>query len=130
MSSRKLLQQTFGLTLIGLLLAGCGGGSTAKFCEAVTTAVDAQMTVEDVNDYYEQLEAAAPKEIKDDVATLREGWQQVSFPLSQATGGQVSSMSRPPEVSAAAKNVANYMVEQCGVELGEGIFLAFPEIGW
>ena len=127
MNKRLLVAVLFGSLL---LLAGCGGGSTAQFCEVVTTAVDAQMTVEAVNDYYEQLEAAAPKEIKDDVATLRAGWQQVSFPLSQAVGGQVSSMSRPPEVSAAAKNVANYMVEQCGVELGEGIFLAFPEIGW
>lgn len=112
-----------------LLLVGCGGGSTAKFCEVVT-AVNAQTTVSEVNEYYERLEAAAPKEIKDDVTTLRQGWQQVSFPLGQATGGQVSSMSRPPEVSAAVKNVANYMVEKCGVELGEGIYLAFPEIGW
>jgi hypothetical protein len=112
-----------------LLLAGCGGGSTARFCEVVTTA-DAQMTNADINGYYERLEAAAPKEIKDDVTTLRQGWQQVSFSLGQATGGQVSSMSRPPEVSAAAKNVANFMVEKCGVELGEGIYLAFPEIGW
>jgi hypothetical protein len=112
-----------------LLLVGCGGGSTTKFCEVVT-AVNAQTTVSEVNEYYERLEAAAPKEIKDDVTTLRQGWQQVSFPLGQATGGQVSSMSRPPEVSAAAKNVANFMVEKCGVELGEGIYLAFPEIGW
>jgi hypothetical protein len=95
----------------------------------VTTA-DAQMTNADINEYYERLEAAAPKEIKDDVTTLRQGWRQVSFPLGQAAGGQVSSMSRPPEVSAAAKNVANYMVEKCGVDLGKGIYLAFPEIGW
>ena len=39
-------------------------------------------------------------------------------------------MSRPPEVSAAAKSVADYMVEKCEVELGNGIYLAFPEIGW
>jgi len=119
-----------GVLISGLLLlAGCGGGSTAKFCEVVTTA-DAQMSNVDINEYYERLEAAAPKEIKDDVTTLRQGWRQVSFPLGQAAGGQVSSMSRPPEVSTAAKNVADYMVEKCGVELGEGIYLAFPEIGW
>jgi len=119
-----------GVLISGLLLlAGCGGGSTAKFCEVVTTA-DAQMSNADINEYYERLEAAAPKEIKDDVTTLRQGWRQVSFPLGQAAGGQVSSMSRPPEVSTAAKNVADYMVEKCGVELGEGIYLAFPEIGW
>lgn len=112
-----------------LLLPGCGGGSTAKFCEIVTTT-DAQITAEEINEYYERLEAAAPREIKDDVATLRQGWQQVSFPLGQAAGGEVTNMSRPPEVSAAAKSVANYMVEKCGVELGEGIYLAFPEIGW
>jgi hypothetical protein len=76
------------------------------------------------------LEAVAPGEIKEDVATLRQGWQHVSFPLSEAVGGEASSMSRSPEVSAAAKNVANYMVEQCGVELGVGIYLVFPEIGW
>ena len=112
-----------------LLLAGCGGNSTAEFCEIVTTA-NAQMTAADINEYYEQLEAAAPREIRDDVTTLRQGWQQVSFPLGQATGGEVTSMSRPPEVSAAAKSVADYMVEKCGVELGNGIYLAFPEIGW
>lgn len=112
-----------------LLLAGCGGNSTAEFCEIVTT-VDAQLTTEDINEYYERLEAAAPSEIKDDVTTLRKGWRQVSFPLGQAAGGNITSMSRPPEVSAAARSVANYMVEKCGVELGEGIYLAFPEIGW
>ena len=63
-----------------LLLVGCSGGSTAKFCEVVTT-VDAQMNAAGINEYYERLGAAAPKEIKDDVATLRQGWQQVSFPL-------------------------------------------------
>ena len=129
MSGRKLLQQTFGLTLIGLLLVGCGGDSTAEFCEVVTTA-DTQMNAEGISEYYERLEAAAPGEIKDDVTTLRQGWQQVSFPFGEAVGGEISSMSRPPEVSAAAKNVANYMVEQCGVELGVGIYLMFPEIGW
>ncbi|MBU0704663.1 MAG: hypothetical protein KKC18_12450 [Chloroflexi bacterium] len=126
MNKRLLVAVLFGGLL---LLAGCGGSSTAQFCEIVTT-VDTQMTTEDISDYYERLEAAAPGEIKDDVTTLRQGWQQVSFPLGQAIGGQVSSMSRPPEISAAAKNVANYMVEQCGVELGVGIYLAFPEIGW
>jgi len=111
------------------LLTACGGGSTAEFCEVVTTA-DAQMDAEGVNEYYERLEAAAPDEIKEDVTTLREGWQRVSFPLGEAVGGEVNNMSRPPEVSAAAESVANYIVEQCGVELGEGIYLAFPEIGW
>jgi hypothetical protein len=126
MNKRLLVAVLFGGLL---LLTACGGGSTNEFCEVVTTT-NAQMNAAEINEYYERLEAAAPKEIKDDVTTLRQGWQQVSFPLSQAVGGQVSSMSRPPEVSAAAKSVANYMVEQCGVELGEGIYLAFPEIGW
>ena len=126
MNKRLLVAVLFGGLL---LLTACGGGSTTEFCEVVTTT-NAQMNAAEINEYYERLEAAAPREIKDDVTTLRQGWQQVSFPLSQAVGGQVSSMSRPPEVSAAAKSVANYMVEQCGVELGEGIYLAFPEIGW
>lgn len=125
--NRRLLVAVFFVGL--LLLTGCGGGSTAEFCEVVTT-VNAQMTGAEINEYYERLEAAAPQEIKDDVTTLCQGWQQVSFPLGQAVGGKVSSMSRPPEVSTAAKSVANYMVEKCGVELGEGIYLAFPEIGW
>jgi hypothetical protein len=110
------------------LLTGCGS-STAEFCEVVTTA-DAQMDTGGINDYYGRLEAAAPDEIKNDVTTLRKGWQLVSFPLGEAAGGKVKNMSRPPEVSAAAESVANYMVEQCGVELGEGIYLAFPEVGW
>ena len=126
MNKRLLVAVLFGGLL---LLTGCGGDSTAQFCEIVTT-VDAQMTVEDIDDYYERLEAAAPGEIKDDVTTLRQGWQLVNIPFGQAIGGQISSMSRPPEISAAANTVANYMVEQCGVEFGEGIYLAFPEIGW
>lgn len=107
-----------------LLLAGCGG--TTKFCEVVATA-DTQMDEGEVNDYYERLEAAAPAEIKDDVATLRAKWKQFSFPLSGGAGGEVS---RPSEVSEAAENVANYIAEKCDVEPGVGIYLVFPEIGW
>jgi hypothetical protein len=123
-------RMSVAVLLIGvLLLTGCGGGSAAKFCEVVTAA-NAQIDAADIAEYYERLEAAAPGEIRDDVTTLRQGWQQVSLPLGQAAGGEVSSMSRPPEVSAAAQSVAHYMVEKCGVELGEGIYLIFPEIGW
>ncbi len=124
---KRLLVAVFLSSLF--LLTGCGGDSTAEFCEVVTTA-DAQMNAGGISEYYERLEAAAPGEIKDDVTTLRQGWQQVSFPLGEAVGGEISNMSRSPEVSAAAKNVANYMVEQCGVELGVGVYLVFPEIGW
>lgn len=88
------------------LLTGCGS-STAEFCEVVTT-VDAQMDAGGINDYYERLEAVAPDEIKNDVTTLRKGWQLVSFPLGEAAGGKVKNVSRPPEVSAAAERVANY----------------------
>ncbi|MBE9475191.1 MAG: hypothetical protein IMY85_09900 [Chloroflexi bacterium] len=108
------------LCVILLLLTACGD-STAQFCEIAETSSE-ERNEEGVNEFYEQLEAVAPDEIKNDVTTLREGWKKISFPLG---GG---AASRPEEVSEAGQNVFEFVNEQCGFE--GGVYLVMPEIGF
>jgi hypothetical protein len=103
-----------------LLLAACGNPN-AKFCEIAGTSTQ-KRTQAEIDAYYEQLEAAAPVEIKDDVTTLRKGWRSVSFPLG---GGK---LSRPGKVSEAARNVYKFVGDVCGTR--GGVYLVQPEIGF
>ena len=108
------------ILVVLLLLAGCGD-SSANFCELAATSSQ-QRTQEEINQYYEELEAVAPSEIKDDVTTLRNGWNRVSFPLG---GGNAT---RPAEVSEAGRNVWQFVTDECGAE--GGVYLIMPEIGF
>jgi len=103
-----------------LLLAACGD-SSAKFCEIAATSTQ-QRTQDEINEYYKQLEAVAPSDIKADVTILLNDWNNVSFPLG---GGDYS---RPEEVSQAARNVFKFVGEECETE--GGVYLIFPEICW
>jgi hypothetical protein len=111
---------TAPLCVILLLLSACGG-STAEFCKIAKTSSEARNEA-GINEYYDQLQASAPGEIKNDVTTLHEGWKEVNFALG---GG---SASRPKEVSVAGRNVFNFVNEKCGFK--GGVYLVMPEIGW
>jgi hypothetical protein len=113
------------LSVASFLFVACGD-STEEFCNIARTSTEERNETE-VNEYYEQLEAAAPSEIKDDVATLRTGWKQVSFSLEEMLSGDIRNIQRPPEVSEAARNVLEYVSEVC--EFDGGVYLVFPEAG-
>ncbi|MFZ2098055.1 MAG: hypothetical protein WAV05_15590 [Anaerolineales bacterium] len=119
--SKKQLFSLVAVISATLLLFVACGDSSAKFCEIAATSVETRTQAE-IDEYYVQLEAVAPSEIKADVATLLEDWHSVNFPLG---GG---NYSRPEEVSQAARNVFNFVGEECGIE--GGVYLVFPEIGW
>jgi hypothetical protein len=130
MSVRRIISAVALIILVsGLtaLAAACGGGGGEAFCTIAETS-SRERTETEINEYYEQLEASAPKEIKEDIATLRSGWKQVSFPLGQAVEGEVTDISRPPEVTEAARNVSSFVEENCGFE--GGIYLILPEAGY
>jgi len=103
-----------------LLLPGCGGSNT-QFCEIAATSVE-ERTEAEINEFYKQLEAAAPSEIKGDVAVLRGGWKDLEFTFG---GGEAT---RPREVSDAARNVFQFVGEVCGTE--GGVYLIYPDMGF
>lgn len=113
---------------LAALLAGCGGGAGAEaFCRIAQTS-SLERTEAEIDQYYEELGAVAPGEISDDVAVLREGWQQTLFSFEQAQMGDIEEVSRPPEVTEAAINVSGFAEENCGFE--GGVYLVFPEEGF
>ena len=120
-TARNLLFLSVAVISATLLLLAACGDSNAKFCEIAGTSTEGRTEAE-IDEYYEQLEATAPSEIKDDVTTLRNGWKTVSFPLG---GGE---LSRPDEVSEAARNVYEFVGEVCGTE--GGVYMVHPEIGF
>lgn len=113
--------QFAAVMLIALFLLAACGGSTAKFCDLAATSSQ-QRTQEEINAYYEELESLAPSEIKDDVTTLRNGWNNVNFPLG---GG---AASRPAEVGEAGRNVWQFVTDECGA--AGGVYLIMPELGF
>jgi hypothetical protein len=92
-----------------------------EFCKIAKTSSESR-NEEEINEYYKQLEAVAPEEIKNDITTLREGWKQIEFGI---LGGNAS---RPEEISEAGQNVAEFVNEKCGFR--GGVYLVMPEIGW
>ena len=122
-SSRKPSLGLVALICAFLFLLTACGGSSAKFCEVAQGSSEPR-NQEQINEFYAQLEAVAPSEIKDDVSILRNGWTSVTFPLG---GGK---LSRPEEVSQAAKNIVDFVAEECGTDEGSGVYLVNPEIGF
>lgn len=76
---------------------------TSEFCEIAETNGQ-ERTADEIDTYYADLEEAAPSEIKEEVATLRNGWDEGSFP----TG--------PVEVVEASVAVRQYIESECGFE--------------
>lgn len=112
---------------------GCGGSaplsgseSVEAFCEIASTSLQ-ERTQEEVDEYYADLVLASPESIRGDVAILRDGWAQVSFPLGEAEL-EPGDIQRAPEVRAAAGLVAEYVRDRCGFE--GGVYLVFPEAGF
>jgi hypothetical protein len=120
-NSRELSFLTIVVLCVILLLLTACGDSTAEFCKIAETSSE-DRNEEGINEFYEQLEAVAPDEIKNDVTTLRENWKSILFPLGGGTP------SRPEEVSEAGLNVFEFVNEQCGFE--GGVYLVLPEIGF
>lgn len=115
------------LAMFGLTMAACSPDGTGAFCAIAETSSDERRDYQ-IDDYYERLEAAAPDEIRDDVATLREGWNVANLPLEELITGRLSEISRPPEVSESAENVFRFVEERCGFK--GGVYLIMPEAGY
>ena len=121
--SRSLLLFTAMLSFSSLLLTSCGG-SAEEFCIIARTSAEGRNETQ-INEYYEQLEATAPSEVKDDIAILRTGWKRMTF---TSRDGTIDNLQRPPEVSEAALRVLAYVNEVCGFD--GGIYLVLPERGF
>ena len=100
-------------------VAACGAGTvddTKAFCKLAATSSQSRNDAQ-VDAYYDQLKKVAPKVLVSDIATLRSEWRSVSFPLGDLlASGSVHKVSRPPEVSKAAKNVLRVVSQKCGVK--------------
>jgi hypothetical protein len=133
MSIRSYWGPALGVVLTSALRAalfgscGEGGGGSEAFCEIAETSARGRNEAE-IDQYYQELEAAAPGEIKEDIRTLRQGWNQFSFPLEQHLEGEITDISRPPEVTEAALNVFDFVEENCGFQ--GGVYLIYPEAGF
>ena len=101
------------------------GGDMEAFCELAATSSQSRDEAQ-VDSYYDELGEVAPGELATDIATLRSGWQSISMSLD-ALGGEAEDVSRPPEVSAAARNVMDTMLDECGID--GGVYLVLPEAG-
>jgi hypothetical protein len=110
------------------LAASCGGGGGIDAFCAIAETSSRERTETEIDEYHEQLEAAAPAEIKKDIAILRSGWNQFSFPFEQHLEGEITDISRPPEVTEAARNVSSFVEDKCGSK--GGIYLILPEAGF
>lgn len=103
------------------------GDDTKAFCKLAATSSQSRNEAQ-VDAYYDQLKKMAPKALVSDIATLRSGWRSVSFPLGDLASGNVQKVSRPPEVSKAAKNVLRVVSEKCGVK--GGVYVVLPQSGF
>ena len=111
-------------------VAACGAGTvddTKAFCKLAATSSQSRNEAQ-VDAYYDQLKKVAPKVLVSDIATLRSGWRSVSFPLGDLASGNVQKVSRPPEVSKAAKNVLRVVSQKCGVK--GGVYVVLPQSGF
>jgi hypothetical protein len=62
-----------------------------------------------INNYYKQLEVAAPDEITAEIATLRRGWKEIIFSKDLMISRKIDNIDRPAEVSHAASKVVDYI---------------------
>ena len=112
-------------------VAACGAGTvddTKAFCKLAATSSQSRNDAQ-VDAYYDQLKKVAPKVLVSDIATLRSEWRSVSFPLGDLlASGSVHKVSRPPEVSKAAKNVLRVVSQKCGVK--GGVYVVLPQAGF
>ena len=119
-----------GLTITLGLVAACGGGpapySYASFCKLATTTNQGR-TEAQINAYYGQLKKVAPKSLVGDVTTLGAEWKSVGMSLGSAVSGNVTSITRPPEVIKAAKDVMNVVSKQC--HFSGGVYVVDPQAG-
>jgi hypothetical protein len=111
-------------------------GSTASFCASLKSGENPLDTFDRYDpsnadtaqlqrgvDRLEQIEKAAPKEIKDDVKVLVDTAQQIVKALDAAAKGQPVTDLETAQVDqarAASENVIRYATAQCGVTLDSG----------
>jgi len=128
MAKIKIFVRAGILFLAFLFLPGHGVTSSGseEFCNIANTSREGR-SQEEVDEYYQKLEAAAPEEIQGDVAILGAGWNIANFSLEEAMSGDIRNIQRPTEVSASALNVFEYVREMCGFD--GGVYLIFPEMG-
>lgn len=113
---------------LGWGIAGCGSGDdTEEFCKIAATSTQERNETQ-INAYYDQLKKAAPKELVGDITTLRSKWKSVSISLEEMMSGEVNKVSRPPEVSSAAKNVKRVVLQKCKID--GGVYVVSPESGF
>jgi hypothetical protein len=111
-------------------------GSTATFCASLNSGENPLDTFDRYDpsnadtaqlqrgvDRLEQIEKAAPKEIKDDVKVLVDTAQQIVKALDAAAKNQpVTDLdaAQVDQARAASVNVTRYATEHCGVTLDSG----------
>jgi hypothetical protein len=111
-------------------------GTTASFCASLKSGENPLDTFDRYDpsnadtaqlqrgvDRLEQIEKAAPKEIKDDVKVLVDTAQQIVKALDAAAKGQPVTDLETAQVDqarAASENVIRYATAQCGVTLDSG----------
>lgn len=90
-------------------------GVFAALGEADPTQEEGRQAYQEALDYFERLEAEAPSEIRDDLATMKR-------PIEVLAEGDVDQLSElaadeefTAEVNAANNNVNSYLVEECGL---------------
>lgn len=111
-------------------LTGCGGGgSTEEFC-----AVDEDVNLDELEDFDELRSAlddgveAAPDEIKDDVETVRDTFEQVAERLEEQGVDSMADVSpeqsealedlNTEEFQQASENIQQFTEENCDSESG------------
>lgn len=127
---RPILATALLVTLASLAACGDdGGGDTAQFCELLAATQD-PLGDDDLSDpaaaqaaieQFDELEAAAPEEIRGAVGTLRgvlEELVQVD-PDDPESFAAVFSAVLDPEVQSAATELETYARDECGIELDD-----------
>lgn len=127
------------LTVATLCFAGaaCGGGSgsSASFCDTVSSLKDNASFLDSdgatpgsdefddqmktIKGVYDDLQANAPDEIADDIATLSEAMNAlagVDFTDTEALM-EASSQVDSDKLDKATENVSRYAKDECGVDL-------------
>jgi len=112
------------VAVLGLGLAGCGGGddaSVASFCSAVKQDNEMFKNVSGTTDAIHKASAAledlvdkSPSGVKDDVKTLSDGFEKA------ASGQIAAARADTAKYTEASKRVVAYTKKQCGFDLDAG----------
>lgn len=110
--------------LLGLGAGACGddGGSAAAFCDLARTYEaefgDAEPEAGEQGEALQRLRRAAPREIRDDMATIVELYERLATTPDDDFEARAEQFARLEGVQRAGANVERYLTEECGIDGG------------